>query len=337
MEFFWPGLLALLLIVPLLVAAYVWALRRRARYALRYSSLLLVKDALGKRPGLRRHIPPLFFLLGTTMMLVALARPYAVVTLPKQAATVVLAIDVSGSMRANDLKPSRLEAAKTAARTFISRQSPDTRIGVVSFSSTAALVQPPTTDHDAALAAINRLTLERRTAIGDGILASIDAIFEKPGTGLSTADNIEPPAPTPTPTRVPEGFHVPAIIILLTDGRSNTGMSPLDAAQTAADRGVRVFTIGAGTPEGATIGGRNGFRFRAELDERTLKQVAEITDAEYFSATDENALVNIYKNLNTEVIISTERMEITVGFTAGAMLLLLIGGMLSLFWFNRLP
>jgi Ca-activated chloride channel family protein len=342
MEFKWYGLLPLLIIIPLLIAFYVWVQRRRVKYALRYSSLALVKEAMGKGPGIRRHIPPAIFLIALTAMIVALARPQAVITLPKQEATVILAIDVSGSMRANDLKPSRFEAAKIAARAFIERQAPDTRVGVVAFAGSAALVQAPTTDHEQALAAINRLSLGPRTAIGSAIMIALDAIFEPPDIGMtSSLTTTAPLEPTPTPLPVPRGMHVPAIVVLLTDGQSNTGILPLDAAQIAADRGVRVFTIGAGTVQGANVqfgGGFGGGRgFRTFLDEATLKKIADLTDAEYFHASDENALVEIYRNLKTELIVQTERQEITFVFTAAAVLLLIFGGALSLLWFNRLP
>ena len=342
MEFTWPILLVLLLAVPVLAAVYIWAQRRRARFALRYSSLQLMRDALDQRASIRRHIPPFFFLLGITAMLIGVARPLAVVTVPEQQATVILAIDVSRSMRANDIQPDRLDAAKAAADAFVEKQTPGTRIGVVSFSTSADLVQAPTTDKDAVLAAVNRLRLGSRTAIGSGILTSLDAIFGTPQTSISPPQ--EETLPTPAPTPVPEGFHVPAIIILLTDGRSNTGPLPLESAQTAANRGVRVFTVGIGTTQGATLqggGGRfgfgGGFAFRADLDETTLKEIATLTDAKYFHATEAEELVSIYQSLNTQLIVTTQRMELTAWFTSAAMLFLLIGGILSLFWFNRLP
>ncbi|MDE3089328.1 MAG: VWA domain-containing protein [Chloroflexota bacterium] len=343
MDFIWPGFLALLIAIPLLVAAYVWAQRRRSRFALRYSSLSVVKDALGKGPGLRRHIPPLFFFLSIAAMLLAVARPVAVVTLPAQDATVILAIDVSRSMRANDIQPDRLDAAKAAAELFVQEQRPNTRIGVVSFSATAALVQEPTTDREAVLASIDRLALGSRTAIGSGILTSLNAIFEKLDANESAAS---PDLAAPTPTPVPDGFHVPAIIILLTDGRSNTGPLPLESAQMAANRGVRVFTVGIGTTQGTIIPGGNpgggrfgggGFAFRADLDETTLQEIAQITDAKYFHASEAEELASIYQGLDTQLIVQTQRTELTVFFTAGAALFLLIGGTLSLLWFNRLP
>lgn len=356
MEFTWPWLLPLLLAVPLLIAAYVWVLRRRSRFALRYSSLALVKEALDKGPGLRRHIPPFFFLLGVTAMLIGVARPVGLVTVPAKEATVILAIDVSRSMSARDIRPNRLEAAKAAAEAFVTQQTPGTRIGVVAFSATAELVQAPTLDRDAVLAAIDQLNLGTRTAIGSAILTSLDAIFENPNTNASPSSQ-ESGLPTPTPTPVPDGYHVPAVIVLLTDGRSNTGPLPLESAQTAANRGVRVFTVGIGTLQGATIPGGNGgffgnggsggnngrfgggFRggFMADLDETTLQEIAQITDAKYFHATEAEELLSIYQGLNTQLIVETQRMELTAWFTGAAAIFLLIGGALSLFWFNRLP
>lgn len=351
MEFRAPEFLWLLFLVPLLAGAYILAMRRRNRYALRYASLSLVKDALGKGPGWRRHIPPALFLLGVTVMLVAAARPTGTITLLKHQATVILAIDVSGSMRATDMRPTRMEAAKAAARAFVELQDANTRIGVVSFSGNAALVQAPTTDREAILASINRLSTQRSTAIGSGILTSLDAIFEKPNPTTSTApqDDILR-APTPTPTPVPKGTHIPATIIVLTDGQNRTGPSPIEAARVAAARGVRVYTIGAGTTQGVTLGpppgqeafggggfGGGGGGFRAVLDEDTLKRVATLTEAEYYHASDEASLLAIYKNLDKELLATREKEEMTVLFVAGAFAFLLTSAVLSLLWFSRLP
>jgi Ca-activated chloride channel family protein len=354
MEFLWPWMLYGLVILPALIIAYIVIQRRRKIYAIRYSSLTLVKDSAGKRPSWRRHIPPFVFLLSVAAMLLALARPFSIITLPAQEGVVILAIDVSGSMRAQDIQPSRIEAAKIAAMDFISKQEPSTRIGVVAFSGNAALVQPPTTDHKSAAEAVDRLTLGPRTGIGNAILASVDAIYEAlDKTSDSPVSKPTPPSstsrgsPTPTPRPVAPGFHVPAIVVLLTDGQSNAGVLPVDAAQIAADRGVRIFTVGVGTTGGATIGGGGfggpggpgggGGGFRTSLDENTLREVARITDAKYFYAKDEADLREIYSTLNTQLILRTQRAEITFAFTAGAIILLLVGATLSLMWFNRLP
>jgi Ca-activated chloride channel homolog len=338
MQFQAPDSLWLLILLPVLIVLYLWVQRRRSRYALRYSSLSLVKEALGQGPKLRRHIPPLFFLFGTGFMILALARPMGVVSMPKELATVILAIDTSGSMRANDLQPTRLEAAKAAARSFIGLQDASTRIGIVAFSGNALLVQVPTLDRQLTITAVNRLTNQQSTAIGSAIYTSLDAIFQDPNAK---------PTPTPrdalvaplitTPTPVPPGFHVPGTIVLLTDGQNRTGPSPIDAARVAADRGVRVFTIGVGTAEGATLQGGGGYGFRAALDEKTLKQIAQITEGKYFHASDESALLEIYKNLSKELTFQTEREESTVVFTAAAVVFFLISGLFSLLWFSRLP
>ena len=327
-----------LLLVPLLIIAYVLMQRRRRKYVLRYASLSLVKEALGRGPGIRRHIPPVLFLMGVATMVFALARPVATLMLPSRQSTVILTLDVSGSMRANDLKPSRIDAAKAAARAFVEEQPRNVRIGVVSFSNGAALVQAPTTDREAVLAAIDRLTLQRSTAIGSGILTSLDAIFEAPGakpTPLSR-DPLVLPEPTAIPTPLPRGTAAPAAIVLLSDGQSNAGPNPLQAAKQAANRGVRVYTVGVGRPEG-TVQNFEGRSIRVRLDEATLRSIAEETDASYFNAETETNLREIYQTLGTQLVFKAEQTELTAGFTGVATVLLLIAGTLSLLWFNRLP
>lgn len=338
MSFLWIEMLWLLLLVPALIITYILVQWRRQKYALRYASLSLVKEALGRGPGIRRHIPPILFLVGVTTMIVALARPVATVMLPSKQGTVILALDVSGSMRADDLKPTRLEAAKSAARLFVGNQKPNVRIGVVSFSDGASVVQSPTKDREAVLAAINRLTIQRRTAIGSGIITSLDAIFEEPGAKptQSPRDSLRLPEPTPTPPPAPRGTYAPAVIVLLSDGVSNTGPLPLDAVVQASNRGVRVYTVGVGKPEG-TILRLNGYSMRVRLDEATLKRIAEKTDANYFKAESETDLSNIYENLGTHLVFKAEQTEITAGFTGLAAVFLLTAGTLSLLWFNRLP
>ncbi len=351
MEFLWPWMLYSFAIIPILVVAYMVILRRRKKFAVRYSSVALIKDAAGRRPGWRRHIPPFIILLALATMLVGLARPFSIITLPAQEGVVILAIDVSGSMRAQDIQPSRIEAAKSAAIDFIGKQDPTTRVGVVAFSGNAAIVQPPTTDHDSATQSISRLTLGPRTGVGNAILTSIDAIAEvlenagdpPPTRALNAPNSSTRSRPTPTPTPVPPGYHIPGIVVLLTDGQSNAGVSPIDAAHIAADRGVRVYTIGIGTVEGTTVGGGGGggfggggFGFRTFLDDKTLKEVARITDARYFYAKTETDLHEVYNSLNTQLILRTRRMEITFAFAAGAIVLLLFGTILSMRWFNRL-
>jgi Ca-activated chloride channel family protein len=343
MNFIWGRMLFLLLLVPVLVGAYVLAQRRRQKYALRYASLSLVKDALGKGPGIRRHIPAALFLAGLTVIIFALARPSATVDLPSEEGTVLLSMDVSGSMRATDIKPSRMEAVKEAARIFIQKRPRNVRIGIVAFSGTAELIQPPITDNDQLMAAVNRLHPERYTAIGSGLQAALDAIFEK--TDQATTDTPPPdpnnpltPAPPPDqePPPVPPGSYKSAVIVLMSDGQSNQGPDPLDVADKAANLGVRVFTVGVGTKEGAVIG-FEGFSFRVILDEATLKAIAGKTAGTYFKASSESDLHKIYENLSTRLMVEREKTEITALFVAAAAALLLVAGAFSLLWFNRLP
>lgn len=342
MVFLWSQLLVLLLTIPVLVLLYVLAQRRRKKYAVRYASLSLVKDAMGRGPGLRRHIPPLLFLFAITAMIVALARPIAVVTLPTQEGTVILVFDVSGSMAADDLKPNRMEAAKTAARTFVDHQNAAVRIGVVSFSDNAFVVQSPTIDRDAVNAAINRLSPQRGTAVGRGILTALDAVTEEGDAELSAGGRPTPsffgptPTPTPTPKPLPKGVYAPAIIILLSDGESNIGPSPTDVLDGAINQGIRIYTVGVGSPEG-TILRIQGRAIRTRLDEAILKKIAEKTDGEYFNAANETDLRSIYEKLGTHLTLRTEKTEITAVFTALGAFLSLVAGFLSLWWFNRLP
>jgi Ca-activated chloride channel homolog len=336
MQFLWPSMLWLLLLIPALVAAYVLAQRRRQRYALRYASLSLVREAVGRGPGIRRHVPPALFVMGVAVMLVALARPVSVVTLPAQEGTVILTMDVSGSMRADDLKPTRLDASKAAARAFVEKQPQGVRIGVVSFSDNAFVVQAPTDDKEAVIAAINRLTFQRGTAIGRGLLTSRDAIFEQSDPEFLSDGSASDSTPTPTPTPVPKGVYEPAVVVLLTDGESNQGPPPLTIVDQIAARGIRVYTVGIGSVEG-TVLRTQGRAIRTRLDEKTLKAVAEATDGTYFNATTEKDLQVIYQNLSTQLVFRKQQSEVTAVFTALAVALSLIGGILSLMWFNRLP
>jgi Ca-activated chloride channel family protein len=345
MNFIWGGMLWLLGLIPVLVGLYVLAQRRRQKFALRYASLSLVKDALGKGPGIRRHIPAALFLAALAVIIFALARPSATVDLPAEEGTVMLSMDVSGSMRASDILPSRMEAVKEAARIFINKRPRHVRIGIVAFSGTAELIQPPTTDNDQLLAAVNRLHPERYTAIGSGIEVALDTIFEKTDQSLSQTDTTpqnpnnpltSAPPPDQGPPPVPPGSYKSAVIVLLTDGQSNQGPDPLDVADKAANLGVRVFTVGVGTTQGAIIG-LEGFSFRVFLDEATLKAIAAKTAATYTKASSESDLRRIYDNLSTRLMVEREKTEITALFVAAAAALLLIAGGLSLLWFNRLP
>ncbi|MBI3637687.1 MAG: VWA domain-containing protein, partial [Candidatus Rokubacteria bacterium] len=253
MQFIWPTNLYLALAVPILLALYIWAQRRRQKFALRYASLSLVKEAMGKGPGVRRHIPPALFLLAIACMAVGLSRPQAVVTIPTNQGTIVLAMDVSGSMLSTDVKPNRLEAAKAAAKAFVAKQSESVKIGVVSFASDASIVQTPTTNKELVIAAINRLRPQRATAIGKGILVSLDAIAEDldeggpPPSSILTQPGANPGATNkPKRTAPPGGIKSPATIVLLTDGQNNQFPPPLAVLDPAIERGIRIYTIGLG-------------------------------------------------------------------------------------------
>ncbi len=336
MSFQWPFALLLLLLVPVLLIAYILLQRRRKKYAVRYASLSLVRDAVGRGPGIRRHIPPALLLIALTILIVALARPQTTVTLPDQSGTVILTIDVSGSMAADDVKPSRMEAAKEAARAFIQKQPPSVQIGIVSFSDNAFTVQAPTNDQDALLAAVNRLQPQRGTAIGRGILVSLNAIAEGNGEQPAGFQNrFATPTPIPTPTPMPKGQYAPAVIVLLTDGENNQAPDPIESAQQASDRGIRVYTVGLGSAEG-TILHIQGRSIRTRLDETTLQQIAQATNGTYYNAANEQDLINVYQNLDTHFVMKTEKTEVTAIFTAVGIIVLLVATGLSLLWFSRL-
>jgi len=350
MDLLWPGFLVLLGLIPLLIAAYIWVLRRRRRFAVRYSSLSLVREVLPHQSRLRRHFPFALFLLALTSLVITLGRPVAIVSVPTDQTTIILVIDASGSMRSTDIQPSRLGAAEAAALSFIQRQKSHTQIGIVAFANIAELIQPPTTDQEALQAAIESLTVGRRTAIGSGILKALDAIAE---VDKNVAPSVTDTSSGAEPTPVPHGAYAPDIIVLLTDGVSNTGPLPLDAAQQATDRGVRVYTIGYGTANGSVpfggqqsrgsgpfggggqpFGGGRGFGggFRTGIDEATLKQVAAMTGGAYYSATSADELQNVFRNLPTYLITRHQVQEISVAFAAIGALLAAIALALSLIW-----
>ena len=346
MTFIWPAALLLLVVVAGLAVLYVLAQRRRNRYALRYANLSLVREAIGKGPGWRRHVPPALFILALAFMAIAVARPQAVVAVPSQEGTVILAIDVSGSMLAEDMKPNRMEAAKSAARAFVEKQSESVKIGVVSFSGDASIVQSPTTDKTLVIAAINRLRPQRATAIGRAILVSLDAIAENQGSEDDLPSSIlqpgqQQPGATPRPTATPlpaylEGQHSSASIVLMSDGQNNQFPPPLDVIDQAVSRGVRVYTIGLGSAAGAIVR-LQGRAVRTALDEVTLKKIADLTDAKYFNANTEADLRTVYENLTTQLVVRNEKTELTAYATLAAAILAVFAGAFSLLWFNRLP
>ena len=342
MTFQWPTLLWSLILLPLLVLLYLWVLKRRRRTTVRLASLGVAKAALGKGPGWRRHVPPLLLLLALATLLFATARPTAVISLPLADRTIILAMDVSGSMRAEDVKPNRLVASQEAAKTFVNNLPREVRIGVVSFAGTAAVVQAPTTSREDVIAAIDRFQLQRGTATGSGVILSLATLFPDHGIEIQhvTGQRNFPGRPLGEPkdekkfTPVPPGSYNSAAIIMLTDGQRTTGPDPMDAAKMAAERGVRVFTVGVGTKEGENIG-FEGWSMRVRLDEDTLKNVAAVTQGEYFFAGTAADLMKVYEGLSSRMVVERKETEITALFAAlGALLAVLAAG-LSVWWFGR--
>lgn len=347
MRFIWVDALLLLLLVPVLVAVYLYLLRRHKRGAVRFASLGLVREAMGGASRWRRHVPPALFLAGLVLAILAIARPSAVLTLPSQQRTIIMAIDVSLSMRATDVEPNRLAAAQAAARAFVEDLPADLRVGVVSFAGTALLIQKPTTSKDDLVAAIERLELDRHTAIGSGIITALATLFPDEGIDLESMvlgsrqswRRNRPPEKKverkPPAKPVPPGSNASSAIVLLTDGRRTTGPDPLEAARMAADRGIRVYTVGFGS----TAGGPamvEGYSIYMMFDEESLKAIAQITEAEYFHATTADELKKIYEALSSKFVLAKEEREVTALFAALAALLVLSAAALSLLWFNRL-
>jgi Ca-activated chloride channel family protein len=350
MSFVWPQMLWLTLAVPLVIVAYLLVLRWKKKRALRYASLSMVQEAMGASRNFRRHIPPLIFLLALISMVVAVARPSAVVTLPYQYETVILAIDASGSMRATDVSPTRIAAAQAAARAFVADQPRSTRLAVVSFAATASVVQQPTLNRDDILSALDRIQLQKGTAIGSGILVSLKIIFPdlefdlrssnpRPGGGkeASRGTAIDAPGKGKAADSKPAtpGSYGSAANILLTDGQTTAGPDPIEASKMAAERGVRVFTVGIGTVAGEILGAE-GWSMRVRLDEESLKTIANTTKAEYFYAGTATDLTKIYKSLNSRLFLEKKSTEITALFAATGAIFALLSGLLSLLWFNRI-
>ncbi|MGW8250755.1 MAG: VWA domain-containing protein [Anaerolineales bacterium] len=333
MTFLWPVMLIFLILIPLVSVFLLWMQRQRRRRAARFSELGLVQASKGSRPGIQRNIPSALFLLGLTVMVVAMARPQTVVSLPRLESTLILAFDVSGSMAADDMQPTRMEAAKQVARDFVVRQPSAVRIGVVAFSDGGIAVLSPTNLQEDILAAIDRLSPQRSTSLGSGIQASLNAIDGSASPAMVSSDD---DASLPTPTAVPEGVYIPASIVLLTDGENTTSPDPLEAAHMAAQRGVRLYTIGIGSPAG-TVLEVNGFSVHTRLDEATLQQISQITDGEYFRAESQEDLRRIYGSLEPQLVTRSEKMEVTSLLAGASLILLLVGGVFSLLWYSRLP
>jgi Ca-activated chloride channel homolog len=345
MNFLWPEFLWLELALPLLVLLYIWLMRRKKKVALRYASLSIFKEAMGPSQAIRRHIPPALFLLALAAMLVAAARPMAVVTLPSNQQTIILAMDVSGSMRATDVQPSRLVAMQNAAKAFLAELPRHVKVGIVAFAGSAQVAQLPTVNREDLVTAIDRFQLQRATATGNAIVISLATLFPDAGIDLESLqtgrerqrgfslDDKKQEKKEFVP--VAPGSYTSAAIIMLTDGQRTTGVDPIEAAKLAADRGVRVYTVGIGTVDGETIG-FEGWSMRVRLDEDTLKAIANKTSAEYFYAGTATDLRKVYETLSSRLTVEKKETEISALFALAAAALALLSAGLSVLWFNRI-
>ena len=339
MSFIWPQLLVSVVLVPIGIAIYL-LLDRRRRSRLAGKGGPGLAHGITRRPaGVRGRIPAVLVVAGLVAMSVAMARPQAVVSLPKEEGTVILAFDISASMGAKDITPTRMAAAKAAARDFVARQPSSITIGVVAFSDSGVSVQAPTNDQATVLAAIDRLAPQRGTSVARGIQASLKVIATALAGPFANDyyTNPSPAAtPSPTPTPVPSGVHEPAVIVLLSDGENNESPDPLAAAQAAANVGVRIYTVGIGSAAGATLD-LNGFQVFTQLDEATLQGISQITGGTYYNATDAQQLLSIYDNLDTQFVIQPQLIEITSLLAGLSLVLLVVGSLTSLVWLGRMP
>ena len=326
-------MLITLVTIPVLAGLYLLLQNERRKHAKRYGNFgTLLNGANGQQLGIYRHIPVMIFLTGLAILMISLARPQAIISLPRIEGTIILAFDVSGSMAAGDLQPTRMEAAKAAARDFVARQPTSVQIGVVAFSDGGFAVQSPTNEQEAIMASINRLTPQRGTSLAHGILASLNTIT----AGINQTDQDQENSTDITPLLTSEEIYQHAVIILLTDGENNVPPDPFSAAQTASDHGVRIYPIGIGSETGAILD-IEGFSVYTQLNKALLQQIAQITGGIYFHAQNEEDLRAIYENITPKLVIKPEEMEVTSIFAGTSMLILLIGGAFSLQWFSRMP
>jgi Ca-activated chloride channel family protein len=347
MDFLAPELLWLLPIVPGLVLLYLWLQRRRKKQALRYASLAIVKMAMEGIPGWRRHLPPALILAAIGLGLLAASRPLSVIPLLSSSATIILAIDVSLSMRATDVKPNRLVAAQEAAKAFLQELPPQIKVGIVTFAGSTQLVQPPTLNRESLVAAIDRFQMQRGTAVGNAIVVSLATLFPDEGIDLGeitfgpssrgkSLDDKGQPAPKER-TPVAPGSYESAAIILLTDGRRTTGIDTEQAAKMAADRGVRVYAVGLGTVDGSVPAYDSWTAIYMKLDEPSLRAVAQTTQGEYYYAGDAETLKSVYAKLSSRVQVEKKETELSALLALVAAGLSIAAATLSLLWFSQLP
>jgi Ca-activated chloride channel homolog len=331
----WPGLLWMLLLVPVALAAYLLAQRRRSRYTVRFTNLDLLANVVSAKPGWRRHVPPALYLLALAALVVSLARPQALALVPKEQATVVLVMDVSGSMNATDVRPTRLVSSQRAATGFIEQLPEKFRVGIVSFASIAQTLTRPTTDRAAVYEAVGSLHAEGATAMGDGIERALDV--KRPPTPASTGSAARP-AP---PAQQGGANEAPLVVLLLSDGANTQGRTqPMEAAAHAKELGVPVFTIALGTERGMVdVPDETGNLRRIPVppDTLTLQRIAETTGARFFAAPSNDDLKGVYRELGSKIGFVKEKQEITVVFAATGLLCLVAGAAMSLVWFSRFP
>jgi len=333
----WPGLLWTLLLVPVALAAYLFAQRRRSRYTVRFTNLDLLANVVSAKPGWRRHVPPAFYLLALAALLASLARPQALALVPKEQATVILVMDVSGSMNATDVEPTRLVSSQRAAASFVQQLPEKFRVGIVSFASTAQTLTRPTTDRAATYEAIASLHAEGATAMGDGIERALDV--KRPAAPPSTGSTARP-SPSPD-SQQGAGEDAPLVVLLLSDGANTQGRTqPMEAAADAKDLGVPVFTIALGTDRGMVdVPDETGNLRRIPVppDKLTLQRIAQATGARFFAAPSGRDLKDIYRELGSKIGFVKEKQEVTVVFAATGLLFLVAGAAMSLVWFSRFP
>ncbi|PLQ00545.1 vWA domain-containing protein [Cupriavidus pauculus] len=345
LSFLWPAMLWLLALVLLIGAGYLWLDARRRRAAAQYPALRLAGTAdaahtAGKAStNWRRHVAPVLALLALVALVVAIARPQAVMVLPSRIETVVLVIDLSGSMRAQDVKPSRLRAAQGAAKVLLDAQPSGVSMAVVAMAGTAAVAQAPSRRKDDVAAAIDRLKPQGGTALGNGLLIALTTLMPELTDEAARVMNEDGPVqksmPGDTDETVAPGSYASGAIVLFSDGESNAGPAALQAAQLAADHGVRIYTVGVGTVEGVVLK-VDGMSARVRLDEQVLKQVADATGAEYFRLEDASRLKTVYRAINARLASGKrDQIEITAFFAALGALLATCAGLLSLWWFGR--
>lgn len=328
MSFIWSWVLLSLLAIPVCVFVYVHLQRKRSRNVANLGTLGSVREGTTSPTLRRRHIPPLIFLIGVALLGLASARPQLTLPLPHMEGTVLLAFDVSGSMAAEDIAPSRLDAAKTVAKTLVEQRPKSVRIGVVAFGEGGLVVQPPTDDEDALDATIDRLVPQSGTSLGRGILTALNQ--------LSLDIGIDP-APVETEETDPSHRSLaPAVIVLMTDGENTDPPDPLEIAQIAIEQGVRVHTVGIGTAEGAVVE-VDGFNLFTQLNEPVLEQIALLTEGTHFGVAEPDDLASVYEELETEFVVEPREVEVTFLFGGVGALLFLVGGALSLLWFGRVP